>query len=389
MQKVEDKPQIHDGLKGIYFANSDACFIDGEIGKLLYRGYNIHDLAEQATFEEIAYLLFYKHLPTPSELKAFDAELKASRTLPAPVIDVIRVVQKAHPMDVLRSGVSALAAFDPDTEIRFERGNPQPFLDATLRKGIRLTAQVPTIVAAHHRIRSGQQPVAPRNDLNHAANFLYMLFGKEPDPSEAQLINVDLVLHAEHGSNASSFAARVAASTLADLHCAIVAGIGTLKGPSHGGAAEAVMQMCLEIGDPERVPSYLEDRLNRGERVMGFGHRVYRAEDPRARHLRERSRELGIKKGQPHWFQMLQLIEKRMERYQSRGIFVNVDFYAGSIYYLLGIPEDLFVPMFAIGRTPGWALQALEHYQGGDLLRPLTWYTGPMDVPYVPLQQRG
>ncbi len=388
MQKLEEKPVIHDGLKGIYFASSEASFIDGEIGKLLYRGYSIHDLAENSTFEETAYLLLYKKLPTLAELAAFDAELKANRALPEPVIEVIRLVQKSHPMDVMRTAVSALAAFDPETEVKFERGNPQPFLDASLRKGIRMTAQVPSIVAAHQRIRTGQPVVQPRNDLAHGANFLYMLFGKEPTAEEARLVDLDFLLHAEHGSNASSFGARVAASTYADIHCAIVAAIGTLKGPSHGGAAEAVMQMCLEIGDPANVESYLENRLSRGERVMGFGHRVYRAEDPRARHLRQRSRDLGIKKGQPQWFQMLQLIEQKMQKYQSRGIFVNVDFFAGSIYYLLDIPEDMFVPMFAIGRVPGWTLQCLEHYAQYDLLRPLTVYTGPMDVAYVPMDQR-
>src|SRR3990172_602290 len=388
MTTLAQKPEIHEGLKGVYFATSEASFIDGEVGKLLYRGYDIHDLAEKSTFEESVHLLLHEKLPTRAELAAFDRLLKANRALPESVIQVIRLVKDAHPMDVLRTAVSALAAFDPDTEVKYDRGNPQPFTEATFRKGIRLTAQAPTIVAAHQRIRSGLEPLAPRNDLSQAANFLYMMFGKEPDPEDARLVDVDLVLHLEHGSNASSFAARVAASTLADLHCAVVAGIGTLKGPAHGGAAEAVMQMCLDVGDPDKIEGYLEDRLNRGERVMGFGHRVYRAEDPRARHLRERSHALGEKRGQPQWYQMLSLIEKRMERYQNRGIFVNVDFFAGSVYYLLGIPEDMFVPMFALGRVPGWVLQCLEHYAAPELIRPLTWYTGPMDLPYVPIDQR-
>ena len=389
MQRLDERPHIVEGLKGVYFATSEASFIDGEVGKLLYRGYNIHDVAEHSTFEETAYLLLYRKLPTRAELAAFDAELKARRALPEPVVQIIRGVQSAHPMDVLRTAVSALAAFDPETELKPELRNLQPFLDATLRKGIRLTAQAPTIVAAHQRIRSGQEPVPPRNDLSHAANFLYMLSGKQPDPEEARLIDVDFVLHAEHGSNASAFGARVAASTWADLHCAVVSGIGTLKGPAHGGAAEAVMSMCLEIGSPDRVESYLEERLSKGERVMGFGHRVYRAEDPRARHLRERARDLGAKKGEPHWFQMLQLIEKRMERYQSRGIFVNVDFYASAIYHLLGIPDDLFVPIFTMGRVPGWVLQCIEQYAKNELLRPLTYYVGEMDLEYVPIEQRG
>lgn len=388
MQGTENRPEIITGLKGVYFATSEASFIDGEAGKLLYRGYNIHDLAENATAEEVAFLLLKGHLPTRSELDAFTAELAAHRELPPEVVEIIRLTQKAHPMDVLRTAVSALAAFDPETEVKFEWANPQPFLDATLRKGIRLTAQVPTIIAAHHRIRSGLQPVAPRKDLGQAANFLYMLFGKDPDPEDAKTLDVDLVLHAEHGSNASSFAARVAASTLADLHCCIVAAIGTLKGPSHGGAAEAVMTMTNEIGSPENAAKYVEERLAKKERIMGFGHRVYRAEDPRAQHLRDRARELGIRRGHPEWFQILQEVEKVMARYQSRGIYVNVDFYAGAIYQLLNIPEDLYVPIFAMGRVPGWVLQALEQFQNNELLRPLTWYTGPMDVPFTSIDQR-
>lgn len=388
MQSVEERPQIIEGLKGVYFATSEGSFIDGEVGKLLYRGYDIHDLAEHATLEETAYLLLYKKLPNRLELAAFDAQLKANRSLPSPIIDIIRSVKAAHPMDILRTAVSALAAFDPETEVKYQRSNPAPFLEATLRKGIRLTAQAPTIVAALDRIKNGLAPVAPRQDLGHAANFLYMLFDRDPSPAEVRILDVDFVLHAEHGSNASAFAARVAASTIADLHCAITTAIGTLKGPAHGGAAEAVMEMCQEIGSPDNVDRYLDDQLSKGERIMGFGHRVYKVEDPRARHLRERARELGAEKGQPHWFQILQQIEKRMERYQGRGIYVNVDFYAGAIYHLLGISEDLFVPIFAIGRMPGWILQCLEQYEHNELLRPLTYYTGPMDVPYVPLEQR-
>jgi citrate synthase len=345
-------------------------------------------LAENTTAEEVAFLLLKGKLPTQAELDTFTAELAANRELPPAILDIIRLTKDGHPMDVLRTAVSALSSFDPDTEVKFEWATPQPFIDATLRKGIRLTAQVPTIIAAHHRIRSGQQPVAPRRDLGQAANFLYMLFGKEPDPEDAKTLDVDFVLHAEHGSNASSFAARVAASTLADLHCCIVSGIGTLKGPSHGGAAEAVMTMTNEIGKPENAAKYVEERLAKKERIMGFGHRVYRAEDPRARHLRERARDLGNRRGHPEWFQILQEVETVMSRYQSRGIYVNVDFYAGAIYQLLNIPEDLYVPIFAMGRVPGWVLQAIEQFQNNELLRPLTWYTGPMDVPFPAIGSR-
>ncbi len=388
MQGLQEKPQIITGLKGVYFAESETSFIDGDVGKLLYRGYNIHDLAENITAEEVSYLLLRGKLPTQAELNGFDAELKANRELPPAVLEIIKLTQNAHPMDVLRTAVSALAAFDPDTEVKFEWADPKPFIDATLRKGIRLTAQVPTIIAAHHRIRSGLQPVKPRNDMGQAANFLYMLFGKDPDPEDSKTLDVDFVLHAEHGSNASSFAARVAASTLADLHCAVVSGIGTLKGPSHGGAAEAVMTMTNEIGKPENAAKYVEERLSKKERIMGFGHRVYRAEDPRAQHLRQRAHDLGMRRGHPEWFEILQEVERVMSRYQNRGIYVNVDFYAGAIYQLLNIPEDLYVPIFAMGRVPGWVQQAVEQFENNELLRPLTWYTGPMDVPFVPIEQR-
>jgi citrate synthase len=372
--------EIKRGLKDVYFATSEASFIDGNIGKLLYRGYNIDDMARNSTFEETVYLLLYGKLPTAKELSDFDAQLRANRTLPRELLQVIDIVKASHPMDVLRTAVSALAAFDPDTADNSK--------EATLRKGIRLTAQAPTIVAAHDRIRQGKEAVEPNPRLGHAANFLYMLFGKEPDPEEAKLIDLDFVLHAEHGSNASAFAARVTASTLADLHCAVTSGVATLKGPWHGGAAEAVMKMALEIGTPERASDYARGLLESGGRIMGFGHRVYRAEDPRARHMRDRSKWLAERKGEPRWYQILEELEKAMQPYAVKGICVNVDFYAGSVYHLLGVAEDLFIPIFAMGRVPGWTLQVMEQFADNILLRPLTEYVGPMDVPYVPLKDR-
>jgi 2-methylcitrate synthase len=372
--------EIKRGLKDVYFATSEASFIDGNIGKLLYRGYNIDDMAKYASFEETVYLLLNGKLPTAKELADFDATLRANRALPQEVLQVIELVKAAHPMDVLRTAISALAAFDPDTENNAK--------EATLRKGLRLTAQAPTIVTAHDRIRQGKAPVEPNAQLGHAANFLYMLFGKEPDPEEAKLLDLDFVLHAEHGSNASAFAARVTASTLADLHCAVTSGVATLKGPWHGGAAEAVMKMALEIGTPEKASEYARGLLESGGRIMGFGHRVYRAEDPRARHMRERSKWLAERKGEPRWFQILAELEKAMQPYAAKGICVNVDFYAGSVYYLLGVPEDLFVPIFAMGRVPGWTLQVMEQFADNILIRPLTEYVGPMDVPFVPIQER-
>ena len=373
--------EIKRGLKDVYFATSEASFIDGNIGKLLYRGYNIDDMARNSTFEETVYLLLYGKLPTAKELADFDAQLRANRTLPRELLQVIDIVKASHPMDVLRTAISALAAFDPDTADNSK--------EATLRKGIRLTAQAPTIVAAHDRIRQGKEAVEPNPQLGHAANFLYMLFGKDPDPEEAKLIDLDFVLHAEHGSNASAFAARVTASTLADLHCAVTSGVATLKGPWHGGAAEAVMKMALEIGTPERASDYARGLLESGGRIMGFGHRVYRAEDPRARHMRDRSKWLAERKGEPRWYQILEELEKAMQPYAAKGICVNVDFYAGSVYHLLGVAEDLFIPIFAMGRVPGWTLQVMEQFADNILLRPLTEYVGPMDVPYVPLKDRG
>ena len=378
---ASEQVDIKRGLRGVYFDRSEASFVDGEVGKLLYRGYNIHDLAEQSTFEEVIYLLLRGNLPTRAELEGFDSTLRSNREVPDEVISVLRLVKDSHPMDALRTGISAMSAFDPEVGDNSE--------DATVRKGIRLTAQAPTIVAAHHRIRNGLEPVGPNPSLNHAGNFLHMLFGAEPDEETQKLMDVDFILHAEHSSNASAFAARVAASTLSDLHSAVVTGVGVLKGPWHGGAAEEVMKMSVDIGQPENAEEYARNILENGGRIMGFGHRVYKAEDPRARHLRDRSQVLGDKMGEPRWYQILRYLEEQvMVPYRSKGIYVNVDFFAGSIYHLLGIPEDLFIPIFALGRIPGWTLQCVEQYRDNILLRPLLEYTGPMDLDYVPIDQR-
>jgi citrate synthase len=354
------------GLKDVILDTTESSYIDGEQGILLYRGYSIHDLAANSSFEEVTYLLLHGTLPTEEELNSFKKRLAGLRSLPGEVIEVIRLVQDAHPMDVLRTAVSAVAAFDPDVN-----DNSKP---ANIRKSERLTAQFPTIVAAHDRIRRGLEPVAPREDLDHAANFLYMLQGSDPSPEAVEAFDLDFLLHAEHGANASAFAARVTASTISDMHSAIVTAIGTLKGPAHGGAAEAVMKMAIEIGDPSRAKDYIRSHLDAGDRIMGFGHRVYRAEDPRARHMREKSKTLGAKLGHEEWYQILQTVEEEMKPYQSRGIFVNVDFYAGSVYHLLGLPEDLFIPIFAIGRIPGWCIEILEQFDNNILIRPLLKY---------------
>ena len=374
-------PEIMKGLKDVYLDTTESSFIDGQVGKLLYRGYDIHDLAEKSTFEEVIYLLLYGTLPNSQQLADFDATLRANRRIPDEIIQVLDLVKNSHPMDALRTGISALSAFDDEVA--------DNSVEATLRKGIRLTAQGPTIVAAHHRLRRGLEPVAPNPDLNHSGNFLYMMFGEVPDQETTDLLDVDFILHAEHGANASSFGARVTASTISDLHSAVTTGVGVLKGPAHGGAAEEVMKMSLEIGNPENAEEYARNHLESGGRIMGFGHRVYRAEDPRARHLRERARVLGEKKGEPRWFQILSHLEQNtMLPYREKGICVNVDFFAGAIYYLLDIPDDLFISIFALGRIPGWTLQCMEQYKDNILIRPLLEYTGQMDLEYVPIEQR-
>ena len=380
MSENEDRIEIHRGLKGVYFDRSRVCYIDGRAGELRYRGYSIHDLAQHSTFEETCHLLLKGELPTRPQLESFTAELKAARRLPEGVLEIVRATRAAHPMDVLRTGVSALAAFDPET------ADKSP--EATLRKGIRLTAQVPMLVAAHEHLRNGREPVAPDPKLGHAANFLYMLKGKAPSPDAARLMEMDMVLHAEHGSNASSFAARVVAGTDADLHGAITAAVAALAGPAHGGAAENVMRMAQEIGDASRAAQYVKDKRAAGEPVMGFGHRVYRAEDPRARHMRAGVEKLSREMGQPQWYQILEAVVAAMKPYARHGVNVNVDFYAGVVYFLNGIAEDLFVPIFAVGRVPGWTVQVLEQLENNILLRPLTQYTGPEPRDYVPLDRR-
>ena len=380
MTETAEPIKIQRGLKGVYFDRSPCTFIDGKAGELRYRGYSIHDLAEHSSFEETAWLLLNGDLPNRQQFAAFDAELKSSRKLPAAVIDIIRLIKSAHPMDVLRTAASALSAFDPETTDNSR--------EATLRKAVRLTSQVPMIVAAHSRIRAGEEPVAADQALGHAANLLWMLTGKKPSADAAQLIDRDLILHAEHGSNASSFAARVVVGTEANLHAAIVAAIAALSGPAHGGAAEDVMKMAEEIGDPARAAEYVKDKRRAGVPITGFGHRVYRAEDPRARHMRAGVKLLSKEMGEPKWFEILQAVVAAMAPYARHGVNVNVDFYSGVVYHLLGVKRDLFVPIFAIGRVPGWVVQVLEQLENNILLRPLTLYNGPDARAYVPLAKR-
>lgn len=372
--------KINRGLKGIYFERCGVSDIDGAAGELSYRGYSIHDLATQSTFEEVAYLLIHGELPDAAELAAFGAALKAARTLPPQVFDIVAICRDGHPMDVLRTAVSALAALEPGSR----RLGEQAFID----NGIRLIAQVPMIVAAHQAIRHGREPVAPDPDLGHAANWLWMLKGERPGEDDARLADVDFILHAEHGANASSFAARVTIGTETNLHGGIVTALSTLAGPAHGGAAEDVMQMVREIGKPENAAAYVAARRATKQAVTGFGHRVYRREDPRARHMRDGVRRLGEAMGAPQWYEILQAVVAAMAPYARHGLNVNVDFYSGVLYRLHAIPMDLYVPIFAIGRMPGWVIQCIEQQRRNILIRPLTLYDGPAPRAYVPLSRR-
>ena len=377
---MTEAPKINRGLMGVHFDRSAVSDIDGATGRLYYRGYTIDDLATNASFEEVAHLLIMGELPNADELAEFDARLKASRVLPDEIMDIVRATSDGHPMDVLRTSVSALAALESGARDASEEG--------MLENGIRLTAQVPMIIAAHHAIRSGREPVKPDSSHGHAGNWLWMLKGETPSEDAARLADVDFILHAEHGANASSFAARVTVGTEADMHGAITTALATLAGPAHGGAAEDVMKMVEEIGAPENAAEYVRQKRKNREPVTGFGHRVYRAEDPRARHMRDGVRKLGEEMGQPEWYEILQAVVETMKPYARHGLNVNVDFYSGVVYQLHGIPMDLYVPIFAIGRMPGWVIQCLEQKRGNILIRPLTLYNGPEPRDWVALEDR-
>jgi citrate synthase len=376
----EEKIQINRGLKGVYFERSATTFIDGKAGELRYRGFSIHDLAQHSSFEETAYLLINGELPTVTQLAEFDQALKSERKLHPEIISIITILKAAHPMDVMRTCVSALSAFDP-----LENDKS---VEAARIKGVRLSSQIPMIVAAHAAIRAGKPIPDPDPTLSHAANFLWMITGRKPSSDAAQLMDRDLILHAEHGSNASSFTARVVISTEANLHGAMTAAIAALSGPAHGGAAEDVMHMAHEIGTPENAATYVKAKRAAGEAVTGFGHRVYRTEDPRARHMRDGVEKLSLEMGEPKWFAILQAVVDAMKPYARFGVNVNVDFYSGVIYYLNGIAPDLFVPIFAVGRVPGWTVQCIEQLQNNILIRPLTLYDGPELRAYLPIAQR-
>jgi len=370
--------EIQAGLKDIVVAKSEICAIDGDKGNLIYAGINIHELAENATFEEVIFLLLRRRLPNKSELEQLDQSLKSQRSIPDGTLQLLRMLPKTtEPMDALRTAVSALSSYDPTPQ--------DDSIQASEKRVLRLIAQMPTIVAAFQRIRSGQELVGPKNSLGHAANFLYMLSGKEPDPTSSRVFDIALILHADHGFNASTFAARVTASTLSDVYSAITSAIGTLKGPLHGGANQRVMEMLLEIGDRDPI-AFVKALLDRHEKVMGFGHRVYRTEDPRATHLRKMSQQLSLATGNLKWYEISKKIEDFM--IAEKKINANVDFYSASVYYTLGIPTDLFTLLFAMSRMSGWGAHVLEQYSDNRLIRPREDYVGPQDQHYVPLAQR-
>ena len=370
------------GLEDIVATTSGICYIDGERGILAYRGYDIHDLAPHATFEEVCFLLWHGRLPDRAELGELQSQFAAGRALPEGVIRLLRQLPPSDAMDTLRTLASALAHYDRDA------ADDSPA--ANYRKAVRLTAQMSSLVATIGRIEQNQGPNDPDPVMGFAANFLHMLTGKRPDALAVRAFDCALVLHADHELNASTFAARVAAATLTDVHSAIVAGIGTLKGPLHGGANAQVMKMLLEFGaaaTPEKVESTIREKLARKEKIPGFGHRVYRTMDPRAVHLRQLSKELGKRSGEAHWVDMSERIEALIR--SEKKLNPNVDFYSASMYHALGIPVSLYTPIFAVSRTSGWTAHVLEQLANNRLIRPRAEYTGPpVPQPWIPLEQR-
>src|SRR5580658_3487023 len=369
------------GLEGITAANSGICYIDGDAGVLAYRGIDIHELADHSSFEEVCFLLWFGRLPNRAELNELKLHLARERKLDASIISLLRQAPAhALPMDVLRTIVSALSYYDPEEKVNDHEAN--------VRKAVRLTAQLAYVVAAYDRIRTGKPLVEPDRSLSHAGNFLYMLNGEIPSETAEHALDVALILHADHELNASTFAARVVAATLSDMHSAVTAAIGALKGPLHGGANEAVFRI-LETVDNEKADPvvFVRNMLAQKKKIPGFGHRVYHTEDPRATHLRVMSRDLGKASGQPQWYEMSEKIEALVRA--EKKLNANVDFYSASTYHILGIDQDLFTPIFAVSRISGWAAHVIEQLDDNRLIRPRAEYLGPdYPNPYVPIEQR-
>lgn len=367
------------GLEGVVAAETAVSDIDGQKGILFYVGYDIHDLARNATFEEITYLLHNLQLPNASQLDEISQQLASQREPNEFVRELLpRLAQDSSPMSLLRTAVSASSVQDPDG---WDMGE-----DANYRKAIRLVAFFPTLVAYYDHLRNGRDPIPPDSSLSQAANFLYMLKGDKADDESARIFDTCLVLHADHTMNASTFAARVCAATLSDIHSAITAGIAALKGPLHGGANEAVMKMLKEIGEPSRAADYIKQKLDNKEKIMGFGHRVYKTEDPRATHLRQMSKDLAEKTGDGRHYEISKVLEETVM--EEKGLYPNVDFYAASVYGYLGIPTDLFTPIFACSRVAGWTAHVREQYANNRLIRPDHEYIGPDPRPWIPQSDR-
>ena len=369
------------GLEDIVVSTSDICFIDGREGRLVYRGYDVNDLVERSNFEETVYLLWHGSLPSRKDLDVHTKALRstANRKMPPKMVDILRALpKKSTPMEVLRTGISALSSFDSDAHDNSR--------EASLRKALRLTAQMPTLVAAWERVRRGRPIVAPNPRMSHAANFLYMMTGKTPTALAEKTFDVALILHADHEFNASTFAARVTAATMSDMHSAIVSAIGALKGPLHGGANEQVMLMVEKIASPARAETWIKKALADKARIMGFGHRVYRVEDPRAKHLRRLATELGQQAGDTSSVQILDTVAREVTA--DKKIYPNVDLFSGAAYKTMGIATDQFTPIFAISRVAGWAAHVLEQHGNNRLIRPRADYTGPERATYIPVDQR-
>jgi len=379
---VKEPVVIHKGLDNVYVKESTICFIDGEASKLFYRGYSIDDLAEHASFEETVYLLIYGWLPTKSQLETFKRRIESYRTLEPSVLQLLRSFPaKGDPMDALRTSVSALGLYDP-----------QPMTDSIedrTDKALRILAKAPTIITAFDRIRNQKEPIPPKPGASHAADFLYMLTGKEPDPYDAHVMDVALILHAEHEMNASTFSCTVTASTLADMYSIMTSGIGTLRGPLHGGANEVALRTVMEVGEPSNAESYVTEALAQKKKIMGFGHRVYKTWDPRYVILKKLGGELATKKGQRKLFDTAVAIETSARKHlEGLPIFPNVDSYSGVVFHILGIPTDLFTPIFAMSRIAGWTAHTIEYLEANRLIRPKALYVGKTGLPYMPIDSR-
>ena len=387
-------PTVNTGLRGVKVASTRISHVDGNAGKLIYRGFPVVSLAEEATYEEVAHLLIFERLPNAEALAKFKGQLSRVRCLPPGIVEAMKALPPASPpMDVLQAAVAMLAPYDPTPSGQTMEG--------TQKRAVRLIAQLGTLVAAWHRIRHGQAPVDPDPDLGHAANFLYMLSGQRPDTEVARFFDTALVLHAEHSFNASTFSARQVASTRAHMYAAVSAAVGSLSGELHGGANVRVMEMLKAIGDIEQVEAYVNRVLDQGQKIMGLGHAVYKVDDPRAHILAPMAEEMGRRSGQPHWYAMSRKLEKTGKAaFKARkgiDIFVNVDFYSASLFYCMGIPMDLFTPVFAVSRVAGWTAHVIEEAFALAAPKPSLYrpgaeyigdYCGPQECAYVPLERR-